>query len=210
MGDRIAIPTDIPKLVHSAYSDMPLDILDGVSEDYHESFLEMKKFKLEKEKNAGVFQIRDPWKGKNMVDWLKGNAQDDSAGNMAMATVRDTDESIEAILVIDNGDSTISPISDRTSIKLDTNKSIDEDIAFLLSGCKITLPRQFAGKRLGSTLSELSEMTSKHIPTSWKSNGWLKDELFLIAGLDCIMILNGIRMRYSSDEGLVVLSDEKI
>ena len=145
-----------------------------------------------------------------MVDWLKGNAQDDSAGNMAMATVRDTDESIEAILVIDNGDSTISPISDRTSIKLDTNKSIDEDIAFLLSGCKITLPRQFAGKRLGSTLSELSEMTSKHIPTSWKSNGWLKDELFLIAGLDCIMILNGIRMRYSSDEGLVVLSDEKI
>lgn len=205
IGDKVTIPTDIPKLVHMAYSDTLLKVNEEITEDYRISFDDVKKERIDKEQRAKTFQIKDPKKDRDIVDWLKNNARDDSSGNIASATVRDTEGSIEVILVTDNEDGSISAISEGISIRMSKDATIDEKTAFSIAGCKIALPSFFVRKRMSSTIAELSKMTSEHIPECWRSNGWLKDELFLVSKPDGKILLDGIKMRYSFEEGLVVL-----
>lgn len=210
LKDKLSVPSDIPRMVHAAYSDEPIQNGLHRCQDYLESFEEMKKARKQKEEKASVFQICNPYAPgllkKGMTDWLKNRATDDPSGNRALATVRDTNGSVETVLVKDNGDGTISPISGDIEIKINVGDPIDEGVAFILAGCKVSLPNRFVSDRMISkTLCELSDMTNKAIPRSWVSNGWLKDELFLVSDVNGNVKLNGINMKYSSKEGLVII-----
>ena len=95
--------------------------------------------------------------------------------------MRDTNDSIDVILVHRVGCSLqILPwIEEYGGVELSPG-SIPDDLAFVLAGCKLSLPYSFSTPyNIDKTLSELQTKNCQDIPKEWMDSKWLKGELFL-------------------------------
>ncbi len=174
LPDSICIPGDISPLVQQAYGN-PLAVPEDLRTDYEAAYKEELAKIQNKTQKAKTFQIKGPETTENsdriIRDWTKDDF--DMKGQVeAKSAVRDIEESVEAILVRKDPEGRFHMVSKH----LDQDKAIGEDItqqeAFDLSGCRISLPRDFSYGDLEPFLEE--------IPQSWRSSPWLHDELFLV------------------------------
>lgn len=117
LGDSVSIPQDVPDLVRSAYSEDGVDVPENLREEYASAKKEKDDMMDKKERKAKVFQISSPEKVKNLVGWLD-NERSDPQGLYAEATVRDTDGSVEIILIRKKEDGTFYILDDE--VRLDT------------------------------------------------------------------------------------------
>lgn len=169
----------------------------------------MKSSVDSKEYRAKIFQIKPPERTRDLVGWLYAGADDSE--RTAQATVRDTNGSIEVILVQkgDDGKFRIVPsVEGYGGREIPSNTVPDREIAFTLAGCKVTLPHVCSHPGvIDTTIKCLEGNNLREIPPHWGESEWLNGELYLILDSDNKGRVNSLTMKYDSDFGLVVLNE---
>ena len=208
VGDRVSIPGDVERLVRAAYSGVPVSGSETLGEEYaeaeEESSLKMKK----KETKAAAFQISAPSAVSTLVGWTEYGAPDREAA--ANAAVRDTDGSVEVILVCRGIDGVyrVIPFEGGGGEEIPSDSPPSPEIGYEMQGCRIALPRAFS--RPGSieeTLKALAARKKENIPAQWDGSEWLSGENYLILDDDGRCELCGKRMAYDSEIGLRFVDD---
>ncbi|WP_400203830.1 CRISPR-associated helicase Cas3' [Candidatus Methanomassiliicoccus intestinalis] len=184
LPDVLHLPEDIPALVHQAYSPNGISVPDEIVCEYEHAKLEMDAKLRDKNERAKIFQMKEPGRMKNLIGWLDQDKKDDPTGKRSEAAVRDTNDSIEVILVhrIGNKLHILPWVDDYGGMEL-PNGPIPDELAFVLAGCKVSLPYTFSTPwNINKTISALEK--NENIPIEWQESKWLKGELFLILNND--------------------------
>lgn len=200
----LSLPRDIPNLVQDVYS---YEItISPEPAGYHEAEEEWEKVIVDKEKRAGDFRITPPWDSPrtNMVNWLNTDASD----QLGEAAVRDTDESIEVLILQKrNGKFYFLPWMEEGR-ELPMDKMLDDVTAKALACQRLQLPHALCQPwTIGQTLSELKQVNEDRLG-KWQHSPWLKGELVLILDEDQEAHLSGYRLKYDRDYGLIYEKEE--
>ena len=191
LPDELDIPSCIPELVSKVYDDP-----DEETENYKKYLnkIEDKKYKAEK---FCIFSNMLRNRRKNLLtDFL-----DDNVGNSteAEASVRDTDETIEVLVLKKNSDAQYSLVSGEAVFN--TTIELSEDEAFLIACERIRL-QQFFTYSLDIIMKELDIM-----PKRWRDAKLLKGELLLLLNENLEAELDGKKLRYNDKIGLELISE---
>lgn len=199
--ELLHIPDDIPTLVNAAYSPGGLSVESDNLATYLDAKRQSEDLMRQREEKAKVFQISSPDRMQNLVGWLD-NERSDSRGVLAEATVRDTDGSVEVILVGRRDDGSFFSIIDGTPIPSD--RVPDMDLAKTVADCRLSLPHTvLASFGMDKTIHALNEIR-KNIPGCWDESSWLSGELFMIFDDEGKADLMDMRMTYDSKRGLKI------
>ena len=194
----LCLPHDIPKLVQDVYdyevaiSPEPAGYLKA-----KENWIKMIE---DKEKRAGDFRVTQPWDSPraNLVDWLNTDVSD----QQGEAAVRDTDESIEILLIQERNSRLFFLPWMEYGRELPIDKEIDDETAKALARQRVHLPHVLCAPwAINQTTDELKEITEKRL-SYWQKSSWLKGELVLILNEDQEATLCGYRLKYSREDGL--------
>ena len=186
LPDELDIPSCIPELVSKVYAES-----DEQTEIYKKYLSKIK----EKKRKAKEYCIAS-----NMLRYSSENLLtcflDDGVGNSAEAeaSVRDTDETIEVLVLKKNSDAQYSLVSGEAV--LNTTMELSEDEAFLIACERIRLPQDFTGI-WDKIKKELDVM-----PERWRYAKLLKGELLLLLNENLEAELNGKKLRYNNKIGL--------
>lgn len=196
---RLCLPHDIPKLVQDVYS---YEIaISPEPAGYQEAKKEWMIIIEDKEKRARDFRITEPWDNPraNLVDWLKTDVSD----QQGEAAVRDTDESIEVLILQERtGKLYFLPWMEEGR-ELPADKELDTNIAKALACQRLQLPRALCEPwTISRTLSELKQVNDARLG-KWQNSSWLKGELVLILDEMYTAKLCGYRLKYCREYGLI-------
>ena len=204
VGPEIVVPDDVPGLVAKAYAPEGVEVPSELRERYAEAKMQKDESIKQKERRAQVYQIKEPKKVKNLVKWLDYSKGDSDIG--AEETVRDTDGSVEAILVCRCGYGGYRMPCDSTGQLGETIPSEhvpDLKLAYKMAGCRITLPHRLIFKYgLENVIKSLSAVSSGETPRCWGESPWLSGEMFLPCDEEGRMSFMGVEMKYDSKRGL--------
>lgn len=190
---EIQIPLDIPNLVQKVYDQSngeevirKLRSSTGsteVSSVYEASKDEYWKKIATKKNKATTFQIKTPkTQNEDLLGWLNTSLQDDPSGKRGEATVRDSGNSLDVLVVCRKDDGyiyTVPWLSKYGDARID--EVPDEALAKAIAGCSVSLPGYFVKDwTIDKTISELEQTVLDNGLESWYSSHWLKGELFLV------------------------------
>ncbi|MCL2625840.1 MAG: CRISPR-associated helicase Cas3' [Cystobacterineae bacterium] len=197
----VSLPEDIAPLVNAAY--------DKKVESTQEKEAWEKKIR-NKEEKAKTFRIGSPMRkpDKTIVNWLRTGVEDGASGKKGEATVRDTDESIEVLVVQEKGDGfffiTQTPLS---SEKLPLGE-LSAELARRLSTQSLRLPALLCYPYIiDQVVKELETQTHERLGP-WLKSPWLSGELFLIVDNNNSASLCGYKISYTQDDGLVCTKED--
>jgi CRISPR-associated endonuclease/helicase Cas3 len=194
----LCLPRDIPNLVQDVYS---YDIaISPEPVGYHEAKEKWEKVIEDKEKRAIDFRITPPWDNPraNMVDWLNTDVSD----QQGEAAVRDTDESIEVLILQERNSKLYFLPWMEEGRELPMDKLLNNETAKALARQRLQLPRALCQPwTISQTLAELKQVNEDRLG-KWQHSTWLKGELVLILDEDQEGQLSGYRLKYDRDYGL--------
>lgn len=191
----INLPQDIATLVQKVYDETiePSPRPEGYDE-MKERFHQLID---RKEQKADIFRIKEVRKNWSLASWL--NRKIDTQGVKGEAAVRDTDPSIEVLLLQRTKGGVKMLGSDMVLMQ---DQAPSQTIARLIARQSIRLPRPLCQNWIiETTIDELEKENLRHL-TAWQESSWLKGELFLLLNEDYIAHLNGYKMTYTNDLGL--------
>lgn len=203
LPDHISIPDDISPLVQKVYGDATLDL----PEIYKSSYDEMKRsedaYLANKKLKAGVFRIDSPtWKDKRLgrtvclAGWFD-DAPNNFSDERANAQVRDTDETIEVIILQKVGEG-YGFFGTTENLK---NKINDPEVAKKIASQTIALPRVLSAPwAFEKTLKELENYNKLNLK-AWTNQVWLKGMLGMILDAEGKCTINGYRLTYNNKIG---------
>jgi CRISPR-associated endonuclease/helicase Cas3 len=173
----ITLPTDIPELVQDVY-DNELALLPD-STEYRKAKQEQEKRIADKKTSAANFCICPPQSDPkaNLIGWLDTDVSD----KCGEAAVRDTDESIEALLVMKKRDGRLHFLPwIENGREIPQDEVPDDGLAKALARCSVRLPAALCAPGvINQTIRELEGICREQVPI-WQQSRWLKGELFLI------------------------------
>jgi len=209
LPDILSVPDDISRLVQRAYSDEGLEELSKDPLDYRAAKEEFDQHIDGQKARAELFQIAAPQSGsKTLVGWLDSSVKDDASGRRGEATVRDTGDSLNVLLIQQhaNGQICLLPWVDQQGdsvIPQDTTPSYET--AKAMARCTVKLPSRFCMPwNIDRTISELEQNNIDALPSCWQYSEWLEGELFLILDEGYQAELGGHILHYSRDNGLSI------
>ena len=207
LSEPISLPDSIPKLIQSAYGeDKASELLKEYGDEYVSAKKEMTELIERKCDRAQAFQIKEPKMSmEGLRGWLDREKEDDAAGRIGEATVRDTDGLLEVIVIQQRGNRFyVLPIEDNCGGKeIPITDILNQEMCFALAGCKIALPRSFSALgQLDRTIKELERNNIDRCPGCWQESGWLAGELFLILDENNTAMLRNKKLTYSNKLGL--------
>lgn len=207
LSDCIALPDDIPRLVNAAYSVNGLIPPDSISDDYSEALRRQHVATEDKERRARAFQIADPKNLKDLLGWLDNPVVDGDDGEKAMATVRDGDRSVEAVLLQKIGDDlfVLPWVQDYGGMRISKTDAPSPEMAFALAGCKAPLPRTVTSKGADRIIDQLRSIGEKMVPRQLSDSEWLNGDLFLILDGKLEADVGGKTVRYNQKMGMMVV-----
>lgn len=204
LPDEIFLPDDISSLVQKVYQEEEIVALSEMKEK-HDSVIAKKKLKAKK------FRLDDPAypsiiRKKISLDGMLKNSHPDQSEEYALAQVRDTQETVEIVLVKKYG-SGYSFVDGN----VDISSHIDDyGVGRRLAQETITLPLALTKPfNVKETIQELEAYNLNYL-RSWQSNIWLKGSLGLILNEDSEAILNGYKLMYNLNKGLTYERMDKI
>ncbi len=206
LPQRLLLPLDIPQLVQDTYDESVA--LSPEPSEYKEAKKKWDNLIADKEKRARDFRIENVWPGamQNLVGWLDTDVSD----RQGEAAVRDSDESIEVLVIRQksNGRFCFLPwINDGGEIS--PNEVPKSTLAKTLARQRLTLPRALCAPwMIDRTIAELEKVNSEWIP-QWQQSVWLKGELFLILDEQCSASLCGYLLIYDREYGLLYEKEEQ-
>ncbi|MGW1075160.1 type I-E CRISPR-associated protein Cse1/CasA [Streptomyces sp. NPDC002537] len=206
-GAPLVLPDHISPLVQSAYGEGTTPR----SEELDKAHADHLQLLAEKREKAEAFLLGPVRRaGRPVYGWLGGNAGDVDDSRAGRAQVRDSEESLEVLVVrrLRDGRLTTVPWLDggRGGVVLPTDFPPDRRAAEAVAASAITLPWQFCKKPwvIDRTIDELE----RFVVDAWqvKECPWLAGELLIVLDEDCQTRLAGFVLRYSSADGLRVSS----
>ncbi|NLB53942.1 MAG: CRISPR-associated helicase Cas3' [Syntrophomonadaceae bacterium] len=206
----LKLPDDIPHLVQETYRSEGVSMPLELKEEYNEAKNTHEQRIVKKVARARVFQIVDPCKGlDDLVGWLDTGITDDPSGKRGEVTVRDTDDSLEVLVVQRRGKAYymlpwITKFTDKL-IPADTPPNAEQ--ARAMAECSIQLPRELCWN-IDKTIAELEKITLSEL-RAWQQSSWLKGELFLVLDEELSAELCGYHLRYDKCYGLLSNKKEK-
>jgi CRISPR-associated endonuclease/helicase Cas3 len=200
LPQRITLPMDIPDLVQDVYDD-ELALLPD-STEYRKAKQEQEMRIADKKARAANFCICPPQSDPkaDLVGWLDTDVSD----KCGEAAVRDTDESIEVLLVMKKRDGRLHFLPwIENGRELPQDEVPDDGLAKALARCSVRLPVALCAPwAIDQTIRELEGLCREQVPT-WQQSRWLKGELFLILDENGSTNLCGYRLTYDQCYGLL-------
>lgn len=221
LTEEIAIPTDIPKLVQQVYDNsnddeviLRLKSMDGSVEAgavYEAARDEYRTKIATKKTKATTFQIKTPKTQKDdLLGWLNTDLKDDPSGKRGEATVRDSGNSLDVLVVCQKQDGhiyTVPWLHQYGDIRID--EVPDEALAKTIAGCSVSLPGYFVKDwNIDKTIDELEQIVLDKGIEAWYSSHWLRGELFLVFDEENEMKLLDKRLVYDERFGLWMYEEE--
>lgn len=199
LPNELVIPKCIPYLVSRVYDNPENDEEIGSKEwkDF-ERILNDKKTKAEKYCIKSNMLKSCFWT--SLTDFL-----DDDAGNnsAAEASVRDTDETIEVLVMRKKTDNVYCLPSAVDSVVFDTTLALSDEEARLIAMQRLNLPLYFSKKyNFNNTVKALDVM-----PKNWRTSKWLNGELLLLIDENSEVELIGKKLYYSKKRGLETIKE---
>jgi CRISPR-associated endonuclease/helicase Cas3 len=196
------IPRDIPDLVQDVYEFSTPILPEPVG--YAKAEKDWAEKIADKEKRAGDFRITPPWDSPraNMVNWLN-TAVSDVSDQQGEAAVRDTDESIEVLVIQERNHALYFLPWREDGREIPVAKDPDDETAKAIACQRLQLPRLLCMPwAISQTLTELKQIAEDRLG-SWQTSSWLKGELALVLNENQETHLNGYRLKYDRDNGLI-------
>lgn len=224
LPQSIHIPCDIPRLVQQAYgeakyreravkalSQLTSMDLPEVEAIYDEAYREYRNQIENKKTKARTYQINTPSnQRKDLLGWLAAPLKEDPSGKRGEATVRDSGESLEVLVICRKEDGcfyTVPWLSDYGNEKIDDIPNENE--AKAIASCSLSLPSYFTkGWTIDQAIGELEQEVINHHLDQWYGSHWLKGELFLILNDEFETRLLDCTVSYDEMYGLRVDKEE--
>jgi CRISPR-associated endonuclease/helicase Cas3 len=194
LPSKICLPRDIPRLVQEVYGGLDLDEdLLAVKEKWDNK-------RQDQERRADAFCLQRPWLNmeETMESLLVSSVQDDGEDRKAKAAVRDTQDTIEVILICEKQGQ--YELLDGT--KLPKDESPYDDLAKLIAKHTLRLPQKCSHY---AQLTALEKITNSKV-RKWQESPWLSGELFLILDENGTALLDSYELQYTTKYGLAVKS----
>lgn len=206
LPDKVLIPKDIPTLVGKVYAD---PMLEKLTEKERKLWDELEKEKKDSENKAQKHRINKP---NNILDsqGLNKIMKENISLNedQGSASVRDIKPTFKCILVKQVNDHQVVPIDSKYhEMYLDKNKELSYEEIKILTEEKVSLSLSIPYK--SENIERFEKETEKKF-SKWIKNKWLKNEFILMFDANDEYIIGKYRLKYSSEDGLlidVVLSD---
>lgn len=201
--DTLTSPDDVAKLVHSAY-DPDLPAPPGWENQWAaaEASAELALQDLRKRAKQGC--VAPPRKGATaLLGWAVPHApeKDEEA---AIQAVRDTANTIEAVVVVRGGDGVVRSLpwlDHYADEELDVGPHIRPGLARAVARCTVRFPSWMAQGSLGDRIVIALEEDGF---ATWQESQWLKGELPLILDENLTRELDGYTLLYDRELGLLV------
>ena len=198
---EIKLPKDISPLVQEVYGNVSPHL--QVCPEYQEALAQHNAHIQDMQVRAKHFRIANPWPDGSLVGWLQTSVFGASA-RTGEAAVRDSDESIEVVLVrrSQNGKLHFLPWIEGGHC-IPQNEPPCEKTARAVAQCVVRLPYALcAPSAIEKTITVLEEAKAREL-YEWQSSSWLAGELFLILDSELATTLCGYRLSYHRDLGLM-------
>ncbi len=206
-GVPLVLPDHISPLVQAAYDERPVG-----PAHWAPALAEARKRYLarltEKRERADAFRLGPVRRaGRPLFGWLDGNAGDADDSRSGRAQVRDSEESLEVLVVQRRADGRLTTVSwldgGRGGLDLPEHAPPPHRTAEIVAACALTLPRTLTHPgAIDRTIAELE----RFVVPAWqvKECPWLAGELLLVLDEDHRARLSGWEVHYSADDGLRV------
>jgi len=201
---------DVLNEAHGAIT-LPNDIIGLVNKIYNDDN-ELSQDKIlwanlinQKISLAKAFCIRDPnfSKRANIMDFLFVEKKDDSSGKKGEAAVRDIDESIEVLMIMEKDNKFF--MLNGTPLP---SGSLTPEQAKKISTQSINLPQILCYPNIiNNVIDELKNMTIDKL-SPWLDSPWLSGELFLILNHLKTVDLCGYNISYTIENGLTCMKND--
>lgn len=202
LPDVIRIPSDIPNLIQKVYGDFQPNFNPDQMIVYCDSKMKKDAEMIKKTDKALTYRLEDPKecvspRRNNLIRWLKNPDHSDTE-EMAVAQVRDIQETVEVIAVKRTGNG-YGTFRDNKDISSEISKS---EVAKEISRHTIRIPGYVTrGIGISNTIEWLEEYNKKKL-WEWQSQSWLKGELGVIFDEDGEFELSGKCLKYDNEYGL--------
>lgn len=194
----IILPGDISSLVQDVYGDESQFL--SISPDYLKAKADHEKYIAKKEKRAKDFRIGQPWPEGNISSWLETDVSDKSGE----AAVRDSDESIEVLLIQKrkDGELCLLPWIEKGRI-IAKNETPDEELSMAIARCSVRLPAILCAPwMIDETIKQLEDFCREQL-CQWQKSYWLSGQLFLVLDEKYSVNLCGYHIVYDKNIGLL-------
>lgn len=207
LEDVISIPDDIPRLVDAAYSESGLEPPASIADEYDNARGTQRRLTMDKDRRASAFQISEPTRMRDLVGWLDNPIVDGDDGEKAIASVRDGDRSVEAILIQSVGGRlrVLSWVPGFGGSEIPIDRVPDPEMAFSISGCRAPLPRNVVSRGAEHVIDVLRRSNDADIPAIWSESEWLNGELFVILDDGLQADIDGRLIRYDEKMGMMTI-----
>lgn len=202
LPDVIRIPSDIPNLIQKVYGDFQPNFNPDQMIVYCDSKMKKDVEMIKKMDKALTYRLEDPKecvspRRNNLIRWLKNPDHSDTE-EMAVAQVRDIQETVEVIAVKRTGNG-YGTFRDNKDISSEISKS---EVAKEISRHTIRIPGYVTrGIGISNTIEWLEEYNKKNL-WEWQNQSWLKGELGVIFDEDGEFELSGKCLKYDNEYGL--------
>ncbi|QGT99547.1 CRISPR-associated helicase Cas3 [Candidatus Syntrophocurvum alkaliphilum] len=207
LPQELTLPNDIPELVQDVYDENVA--LSQKANGYDEAEKKWKEVIADKEKRAKDFRIGPAWQDspQNLVGWM----DTDISEQQGEATVRDTDESIEVILIQEKNGGRLYFLSEtEEGREIPLYEVPGHELARALARQRVRLPNILCMPwSIEKTISELEKYNSIKI-SQWQQSPWLKGELALILNESFTAKLGNYCLTYHQQEGLSYEKEEAV
>lgn len=209
-SSELEIPKNIPNLVQKAYQPEGMEMPIDLQEEYQEAESKYEQKIAKKRAKASNFQISDPYKrSTDLVGWLDTSITEDPSGKRGEATVRDTEDSLEVLVVQRRGKEyyMLPWVAKFQGRRIPSDMPPEEGLAQVIVECSIQLPRELCWD-LDKTIKELETISLTEL-RAWQQSSWLKGELFLVLDEQLGAELCGYRLQYDERYGMLVKKIEE-
>ncbi|WP_234351356.1 type I-E CRISPR-associated protein Cse1/CasA [Streptomyces sp. XY413] len=204
----VVLPDDISPLVQTAYAERLAAPRDEWADAMAAALEEHEIVVARQRRAAQVFRIAEVRKpGRSLVGWIDagvGDADDTRAGR---AQVRDSDESLEVLVIQRRKDGTYATLpwldGGRGGLDVPVDAVPPPRTARAIAASALRLPYHFSKPWvIDRAIDELERIG----PQAWQTPEchWLAGELVLVLDEDCQTQLAGFEVRYSEADGLEI------
>ncbi|MGI6085011.1 MAG: CRISPR-associated helicase Cas3' [Acetivibrionales bacterium] len=204
LPSHITLPKDIPQLVQKTYNPVGLLIKPALQDVYKDAKSKHEHQISQRKRKALDFQISSPNKRiDNLVGWLDTSITDDPSGKRGEATVRDTDNTLEVLVVQQvNKEYYMLPwLTKFGGQRIPTDIPPPTELTRAMLECSLQLPRELCWN-IDKTIEELEKISLKNLWV-WQRSPLLKGELFLILDSQLNTELCGYSLHYDQSYGLI-------
>ncbi|WP_170289594.1 CRISPR-associated helicase Cas3' [Nesterenkonia halophila] len=203
---EVTIPPDIPGLVDRTYENP--DVPDAWRDDFDQARAEHDADEQESARRAQAFRLPEPWQSQTLTDLFQAPAGDidrDSWGEeRGMAQVRDTDPTVE-VLLVKKGIHGYRPFDPDTAGSGSDFEIMPEAVpedhqAHTIAASSVRLPRAFSRPdRFNAALDQLETETDP----AWHHSFTLKGQLMLALDEANQAVLADRCLEYDPELGLI-------